>query len=340
MAVEYPSRIELAHLPTPLRPLRRLSRDLGGPTIWLKRDDLTGSGLSGNKVRKLEFSIAEALAQGADTLITCGGLQSNHCRATVVAGAQLGLKVHLVLRGLPAGTPDGNLFLDHLAGAEIATYPPPFYRARLNDIFHGLLEDYQRQGHRAHIIPLGASDPTGLWGYIAAADEMQSDFAKHDFKADHIVCATGSGGTLGGLILGNAIFNLGAQVWGVNVCDDADHFVKKIREDFKGWKEKYLSSVDVESLPINVLDGHVGPGYAQATHEVLETIARVAQTEGIILDPVYTGKAFHGLLDEIAKGRFPGAQNIVFIHTGGIYGLMAQRGEFGFKTASEADSIF
>ncbi len=130
-ALTQPSRVRLAQLPTPLRPLERLSAEIGGPDLWVKRDDLTGAALSGNKVRKLEFSIAEALERGADTLITCGGLQSNHCRATAVAGRQLGLRVHLVLRGVPEGTPDGNLFLDHLLGAEISTYPAEEYSARL-----------------------------------------------------------------------------------------------------------------------------------------------------------------------------------------------------------------
>jgi D-cysteine desulfhydrase len=336
--VQFPRRVELAHLPTPMRHLQRLSVELGGPQIWVKRDDLTGSGLGGNKVRKLEFSIAEALDVGADTLITCGGLQSNHCRATAIAGAQLGFKVHLVLRGLPTGTPDGNLFLDHLLGAEVNCYPPEFYRARLDDIFQGLVDDYASQGRKAHIIPLGASDATGMWGYIGAAQEIRADCEEVGIAPDHIVCATGSGGTQGGLIVGNEMCGLRANVWGINVCDDDAHFEKKIRGDLHAWRKKYEQRIDVDSLPINMIDGHVGPGYAQSTPEILESIARIAQTEGLILDPTYTGKAFHGLMKEISQGRFRRDENLVFVHTGGIFGLFAQRSTFPFREVR--DSVF
>lgn len=337
-AVRYPRRIPLAHVPTPLRHLERLSHALGGADIWIKCDHLTGGALSGNKVRKLEFSIAEALDQGADTLITCGGLQSNHCRATAAAGARLGLRVRLVLRGLPSGTPDGNLFLDHLLGADVSCYPPEFYRARLDEILAGVVEDYARQGRTAYVIPTGASNDVGLWGYIAAAEELAADFARLNLHPQHIVCATGSGGTQAGLILGNALFDLGVQVWGVNVCDDEAHFVNKIRSDMRAWKAKYHQPLDVESLPINILDGHKGPGYAKTTPELLETIARVAQTEGLVLDPVYTGKAFLGMIKEMQRGRFKRGETILFIHTGGLFGLFPHRADFGFKEVP--DTVF
>ncbi|MBN1476337.1 D-cysteine desulfhydrase family protein [Candidatus Sumerlaeota bacterium] len=333
--VNYPNRIPLANLPTPMRPLARLSEDLGGPEIWIKRDDLTGSALTGNKVRKLEFSFAEARDRGADTVVTCGGLQSNHCRATAVAGAQLGFKVHLLLRGLPQPPFDGNHFLDHLCGAEVTCFPPGLYRSRLDDLFQGTVEDITRQGHRAHIIPLGASDATGMWGYIAAAEELAEDFDRHGIRPDHIVSATGSGGTLGGLALGAALFGIDSKIWGINVCDDAEYFQNKIREDMRSWKQRYQQSLDVDHIPINILDGHVGPGYAEATHEMRETIARVAQVEGIVLDPVYTGKAFHGLIQEIAKGTFKKGESVLFIHTGGIFGLFAQRATFGFREQTD-----
>lgn len=331
-ALTTPRRLSLAQTPTPLEPLERLSRQIDGPMLWVKRDDLTGSTLTGNKVRKLEFSFAEAQDRGAEVVITCGGIQSNHCRATAVVGAKLGIDVHLVLRGFPDGAPDGNTFLDYLMGAEVTCYPPVFYRSRINDILRGLVEDYGRQGKRAHVIPLGASDATGMWGYITASEEMKADFTAAGFRADHIVCATGSGGTQAGLIVGNALHGLDAQVWGINVCDDEAYFVSKIRGDLIDWRQKFQAEIDVEALPIRILDGHVGPGYAQATDEIRETIARVAQTEGLVLDPVYTGKAFHGLLEEIRRGRFKRGEHVVFIHTGGIFGLLAQRETFGFRT--------
>jgi D-cysteine desulfhydrase len=334
-ALTQPSRVRLAQLPTPLRPLVRLTAEIGGPDFWVKRDDLTGAALSGNKVRKLEFSIAEALDRGADTLITCGGLQSNHCRTTAVAARQLGLRAHLVLRGVPEGTPDGNLFLDHLLGAEISTYPVEEYSARLEEIFMELVEEYSRQGHTAHVIPMGASDATGIWGYAAAGEELADDFKRAGIRPDHIVCATGSGGTQAGLMVGNAAFRLGAQVWGINVCDDEAYFVSKIGSDLRDWKAKYRQGVDVDDLPIQILDGHVGPGYARATAEIRETIGRVARTEGLVLDPVYTGKAFHGLLTEIERGRFGRGETVVFLHTGGIHGLFAFREEFSFESVRE-----
>jgi D-cysteine desulfhydrase len=329
MAISYPARAALAQLPTPLAPLERVSGELGGPRLWVKRDDLTGAALSGNKVRKLEFSIAEALAQRCDTLITCGGLQSNHCRATAIAGARLGLKVHLILRGAPQGAPDGNLFLDDLAGATCSFYAPEEYRTQRPEIFAELAADYAKQGHKAFAIPSGASDEIGAWGYIAASAELKADFDRLGFVPEHIICPLGSGGTLAGLVLGNALYGLNATIWGVNVDDDdAATFKAKIRTDFGKWKERYRQGLDTEGLPINIIDGYVGPGYGRAEAHIFELIARVARTEGLILDPVYTAKTLHGLLSETERGRFSGARNIVFLHTGGIFGLLAQREQF------------
>lgn len=328
MTLSFPPRQHLAQLPTPLQPLDRLSNELGGPRIWVKRDDLTGSVLSGNKVRKLEFAIGKALEQGCDTLITCGGIQSNHCRATVVAGIQSGLKSHLILRGeAPTETPEGNLFLECLAGAEISYYPGDEFSSRLDEIYEGIAEGYACQGHKAYAVPMGASDEVGMWGYINCARELIDDCATAGIAAEHIVTATGSGGTQAGLIVGNAAYELGAQIWSVNVCDDEETFVNKVKGDIQTWKKVYNQPVDVDDLAINVLDGYVGPGYAMATPEIFALIKKLARLEGIFLDPVYTAKAFLGMLAEIEKGRFDGAENIIFIHTGGLYGLFAQREE-------------
>lgn len=330
MAMTLPGRIHLAHLPTPLAPLRRLPglpAPPHGPTIWIKRDDLTGSALSGNKVRKLEFTIAEALKQNADTLITCGGIQSNHCRATAIAGAQLGLKVHLILRGEPTDDPDGNLFLDYASGAEVSFYSVKEFKTRLDEIYEEIAEQYRQKGNRPYKIPMGASDEVGAWGYVAACEELKEDFVRHGIEPEHIVCATGSGGTQAGLTAGSQLFDLGATVWGINVCDNEDYFLHKIRSDLGKWRERYQVAEEIDPAAIHVIDGYVGPGYARAAPEIFETIARLARYEGIILDPVYTGKAFHGLLSEIAAGRFDGVHDIVFIHTGGIYGLLAQRNQ-------------
>lgn len=327
-AIDFPERLMLAQLPTPLQSLDRLSEEFDGPRIWIKRDDLTGCALSGNKVRKLEFTVAEAMSRGCDTLLTCGGMQSNHCRATALAGARLGLNVHLVLRGEAPPEPDGNLLLDELLGARITFVPPAEYSQNLPEIFRNIQEEYARNGHKAFPIPSGASDEIGVWGYIYACRELAEDFQKHNISPDHILCATGSGGTLAGLTAGNALLGLNTNVWGVNVCDDADHFVNKVRHDLHKWKKRYSQTLDVENIAVNVIDGYVGPGYARATTEVFELIKHVARTEGIILDPVYTAKAFLGLKTEIEKGRFRRGEEVVFLHTGGIFGLFPQRNSF------------
>lgn len=325
-----PRRLSLARLPTPLQPLDRLSQQLGGPRIWVKRDDLTGSVLSGNKVRKLEFTLAQAVDEGCDTIITCGGLQSNHCRATALLCAQLGLNCHLVLRGEPSGAADGNLLLDYLAGATVSCYPAGEYQQSYEQIMRDWQSQYAEQGHNAFLIPTGASDGIGVWGYLNACAELKSDFVDHGISPRHIVTATGSGGTQAGLTLGSHVHDLGAQVWGINVCDDEAWFLNKVAADLRDWQQRYPNNVDLDALSVKVIDGYVGPGYAQATTEVFETIATLSRTEGIVLDPVYTGKAFHGMLTELRKGRFDDSDDIVFVHTGGVFGLFPQRDELAF----------
>ncbi|HSB95201.1 MAG TPA: D-cysteine desulfhydrase family protein, partial [Spongiibacteraceae bacterium] len=293
-----------------------------------KRDDLTGSVLSGNKVRKLEFSLAQALAEDCDTIITCGGLQSNHCRATALLCAQLGLHCQLILRGSAQAPYDGNLLLDYLAGADIAVYPEATYNPNLSQLLADAAQQQRTRGRRPFIIPTGASDGIGLWGYIAACSELRADFARHGIAPRHIVCATGSGGTQGGLNAGVALEAIDATVWGVAVCDGEAYFQQKVRSDLREWQQRYGVPLDIEQLPIRVIDGYVGPGYAQANTEVFATIKRLASSEGLVLDPVYTGKAFHALLCELQRGRFGDSGDIVFIHTGGMFGLFPQRDKF------------
>ena len=205
--ISYPPRLDLARLPTPVTALKRLSAQIGGPRVWVKHDELTGTELSGNKVRKLEFCLAQALLEGCDTLITCGGVQSNHCRATAVLGARLGLKVHLILRGERPSSVDGNLLMDYLAGAHIEYLADEDYH-RHPRLAAERQAEYLQAGHRACFIPIGASDETGLWGYVAACEELQEDFSDLGFTPDCIVLATGSGGTQSGLIMGSALLQL------------------------------------------------------------------------------------------------------------------------------------
>ncbi|WP_232522293.1 D-cysteine desulfhydrase family protein [Marinimicrobium alkaliphilum] len=324
---EMPPRRAFAQLPTPLQPLERLSSQLGGPRLWVKRDDLTGSLLSGNKVRKLEFVLAQALAEGCDTLITCGGLQSNHCRATALLGAQLGLKVHLVLRGLRrSGVVDGNLLLSQLAGAQVHCLAPARYALERDERMAAIARETEAKGGKAWVIPTGASDAWGLWGYINASAELAEDYRAAGFRPDAVICATGSGGTHAGLTLGHQVYCPDVPVLGMAVCDDRKYFQRRYREDVEAWEARFTPATpDGGWRDPEINDAYIGPGYGLAEPEVFDTIALLARTEGLVLDPVYTGKAFHGLLQELKAGRFGGAEHLVFVHTGGVFGLFPQR---------------
>ena len=327
--MEFPPRIKLARLPTPLQALSRISESL--PTnhrLWVKRDDLTDAAISGNKLRKLEFVAAAAREQGCDTLITCGGVQSNHCRATALVGARLGFRVHLILRGEAPADLDGNLLLDHLAGARVSHYSRRQYVTELPDLFAHWQAHYEEMGGAALCIPTGASDGIGIWGYINAAGELLEDMSDAGIASADWVCATGSGGTQAGLTLGVALANAPVRVWGINVCDDESWFLRKVSEDIADCARRYPQLRPAPEVDARVIDGYVGPGYGRADAEIFDTIARVARLEGLVLDPVYTGKAFHGLLSEIDKGRFGDSGDIIFVHTGGIFGLFPQRAHF------------
>lgn len=334
MNLVYPRKIDLAQTPTPLQYLSRASEKWGrGHRLWVKRDDLTGCTLSGNKVRKLEFITAHAIDNGYDTLITCGGVQSNHCRATAFAGAQLGLNVHLLLRdsrelrGEEPSHFEGNLLLDHLAGATVNCYPVADYIRNIKSYFREWEEHYAQAGHKALVIPTGGSDGIGAWGYIAACEELKADFEAAGIDQAHVVTASGSGGTQAGLTLGCALHELPATIWGVNVCDDEDYFMRKISRDAKDWQTRYPEAPQTQ-VESRVLDGYVGEGYGIASSEVFALIHELSQLEGLLLDPVYTGKAFAGMLAELEKGRFESCEDIVFVHTGGIFGVFPQSGGF------------
>ena len=333
---QMPPRLDLAHKNTPLQKLHQLS-EVCGVDIFFKRDDFTGSELSGNKIRKLEFLLAEAKNSGADTVITCGGAQSNHCRATALAAARCGLQSLLLLRTPDPNEPpdiEGNILLDKLAGAEIVWVTPEEYQDRHNR-FELEAERLRNQGRKPYIIPEGGSNALGSWGYVMTIDEIGSDLRARgidDFANTTVISATGSGGTTAGLILGNKIFDFGFNVIGVNVCDDAPYFVREIGRIADNFLKTYPVSIDFSDEDINILDGYVGEGYALAGRQQLEEMYKLAQLEGIILDPVYTGKAFFGMMSELKKN--PGAfkKRIVFIHTGGHFGL--------FPIAKQLAAIF
>jgi D-cysteine desulfhydrase len=331
-AIAYPPRIDLARLPTPVQPLKRLSDELG-VTVYIKRDDLTGAALSGNKIRKLEFAVAEALDQRADTLITCGGAQSNHARATAVVAAMQGLHCSLLLRTPnPADPPaaTGNILLNRMSGAEILWITPEQYRRR-DQLFQQVADELRRRGRRPYIIPEGASNAVGAWGYIRAAAELAEDIAGLPESGDPpttIIHATGSGGTDAGLILGAKLVGLNARIVSVNVCDDRDYFTDVIGQICEEAIARYGLGIEFDRRhDIRIVDGYVGRGYALSRPEELRLICDVARSEGLYLDPVYTGKAFYGLVNELKKQPGCFGDRIIFIHTGGIFGLLAQAAE-------------
>lgn len=326
LPVEFPPRLDLAQLPTPIVRLDRTSEAWGGPRLWIKRDDDTGGVVTGNKIRKLQYVAKEALSQGAETLITCGGLQSNHCRATAAVARRLGLDVILCLRGSEPATPEGNFLLDRLFGADIRYLTPEEYEE--NEAYmQAIVAEFDRHGHRAFAIPEGASMPTGAWGYIEACAEIAAAQSALGIEFDAIVSACGSGGTAAGIELGARMFGLSAKVWSINVCDDEDYFRRKIYTIAQGAIDKYGLSTTISASEIGIIDGHVGRGYAQSRPEELALIVEFARREGIVLDPVYSGKAMYGLKQELAGPRFEGAKNVLFIHTGGVFGLFPKTGQ-------------
>ncbi len=327
-----PPRIPLANTPTPLHKMERLSQQLG-VEIFFKRDDFTGSELSGNKVRKLEFLLADAKAKGADTVLTCGGAQSNHCRATALAAVKAGLSSLLILRTEdPANPPpvSGNILLDRLTGAQIVWITPEEYQAR-DAIFEREAQRLKDEGQKPYIIPEGGSTALGAWGYVAEMEELVEDLKRLDggtVKPTTVVCATGSGGTTAGLALGAGLSDADIRVVGVNVCDDRDYFTAIIDAICGDFYKTWMPEKSAEIPPYEILDGYVGRGYALSQPNELAAIRDLVRLEGVVLDPVYTGKAYFGMVSELQKDPKTFGDRIVFIHTGGLFGLFPIAEEF------------
>jgi D-cysteine desulfhydrase len=335
MTLEPPPRVPLARLPTPLEPAARLSARLGVP-LWWKRDDLTGAELSGNKVRKLELLFADAEARGADMVVTCGGVQSNHCRATALAAARRGLDCLLLLRVPDPARPPApaaNSLLDHLAGARIRYVTPEQYRQN-DQLFAATERDLARDGRRPYLIPEGGSNALGAWGYVAAIAELRAQLAPLDDGAPGtaatttIVYAAGSGGTGAGIELGLRLSGwTGARAVGVAVCDSRAFFQQKIAAIAAEASRRWDLGVSIAPGDVDIDDRFIGPGYAQSTPEMLAVIGDVARAEGVILDPVYTGKAFFALTRILAADRRALGDRVIFLHTGGIFGLFPFAGD-------------
>lgn len=328
------NKINIANLPTKIEKLEKISAELG-VNIFFKRDDQTGSEVSGNKVRKLEYSIKEAIDQGCDTLITCGGIQSNHARSTAAAAIKAGLSSVLVLRTNEEPEVDGNYFVDKLLGADIRFITSDEYSNSRQEIMENIVKELEKDGRKGYIIPEGASNGVGSLGYINFVKEVLEFEEKSDTKFDTIVVAVGSGGTYAGIHMGNDIYLDGKRrVVGFNVCDTAEFFKEKVKEIIEESKE-YLNEKDLEKVNsenLDIIDGYVGDGYALSTQEELNFIWDLAKKEGVILDPVYTGKAMFGLHNEIKKGSFKNSKNILFVHTGGLFGLFPKKNQFEFKS--------
>ena len=318
----------LANLPTKIFKAERLSAELG-INLYIKRDDQTGSELSGNKIRKLEYVLQDALDNGCTTVITTGGIQSNHCRATAVAATMLGLKTVLLLK-VADETPkiEGNYFLDRVLGAEIRYCSPEEYRNSRDDIMRSIAAEMEEAGEKCYIIPEGASFGLGSMGYYNAMKEIVEQERELGVVFDTVVVAVGSGGTYSGLSLANQDMGLCKRITGFAVCEDVGYFTDKIDKINIEALSYFDHTIEIPYKNIEINDKYKGIGYALSRPEELEFIKYIARKEAIVLDPVYTGKAMFGLYSEIKEGAYNGSKNILFIHTGGLFGLFPKQEQF------------
>ena len=311
--------------PTPLEPLAHLSKHLGGPEIWIKRDDLTGLASGGNKTRKLEFLVADALAQGADTLITVGAPQSNHCRLTLAAAVREGLKCRLVIEERVEGSYDpkasGNNFLYQLMGVEKLV--PVKAGTDLAAAMQAEAQDVGRQpGRKAYVIPGGGSNPLGALGYVACAEELMAQSFDQGVAFDQAVCASGSAGTHAGFLVGLLGTHAHLPLTGINVRRPRAEQEGNVHA-LAGATAELLGVPAVARDKVVALDEWVGPGYSIPTDEMVEAVRLLASLEGVLLDPVYTGKAMAGLIGLVRRGHFKTGERVVFLHTGGSPALYA-----------------
>jgi D-cysteine desulfhydrase len=310
---------------TPIEPLPRLSAALGGPDIYIKRDDLLGLAGGGNKTRKLEFLVADALAKGCDTLLTVGAVQSNHCRLTLAAAAKEGLKCRLLLEQRVAKSynpqASGNNFLYRLLGVEEIKVVD--LGADLGAIMQAMAADVDRRGGKAYIIPGGGSNPLGALGYVSCAEEILAQTFDMGLRLDHIVCASGSAGTHAGLITGLVGSNSGIPLTGINVRRTREQQEPMVHTLAQHTAELLCVRGGVPREAITALGDWVGPGYSLPSPEMIEAVRMLAEIEGILLDPVYTGKAMAGLIGLVRQGVFTKGQKVLFVHTGGSPALYA-----------------
>ena len=327
----YPRRF-LAHLPTPLERLDRLSAELGGPEIWIKRDDCTGLSTGGNKTRKLEFLMAEAELQGADMVMTQGATQSNHARQTAAFAAKMGMACHILLEDRTGSNNanynnNGNVLLDHLHGATTEKRPGGL---DMNAEMEKVADTFRAEGRQVYTIPGGGSNPTGALGYVNCAFEMLSQFNDRGLKVDHIVTATGSAGTQAGLIVGLKAMNAQIPLLGIGVRAPKPKQEENVFNLAVATAEKLGCPGVVAREDVVANTDYVGEGYGIPTESGLEAIAMFAELEAILLDPVYSAKGAAGFIDLCRKGHFKKGERVVFLHTGGSVALFGYDAAFDF----------
>lgn len=320
-------RVRAANLPTPLQELTRFRKEIGGPRLFMKRDDNTGLALGGNKARKLEYLMADALAKKCDVVITTGGPQSNHARMVAAMARQLGMEVILLLTGDEPREWKGNLLLDRILGAQVI-----FAGTKDYDLIHprmeSMAEELRQQGRNPYVIPVGGATPIGSLGYVQAVLELVGQSVEAGINFDYLVSATGSGGTMSGMLVGARLFAPHLKVVGISVSRPRAALTQRLSNISEATAA--LLGVDLKFPPekLAVFDEYIGESYGVPTPEGLEAIKLLAQTEGILLDPVYTGKAMAGYIDLVRKGYFPETANVVFFHTGGAPALFAMEEYF------------
>ncbi|MGH7355828.1 MAG: D-cysteine desulfhydrase family protein [Candidatus Rokuibacteriota bacterium] len=316
-------RVELAYAPTPLLRLERLSAEIG-VDLWVKRDDLTGLLETGNKIRKLEFLVGEALAQRADTLITCGTLQSNCCRTVAAVSARLGLRAVLALTGPAPDEYDGNLLLDRLLGADVH-YVADGDWERVDVIMQELAVEERRRGRTPYVIPESGATVVGALGYLACGQELAQQIRHGAPDFDTVVITAFSGGSQAGLLMARQLAGLRADIVSVPIAWEAARVRAYVTSVFAEARRRF--DLAVETPPeVHLIDGYQGDGRARVGREELEIVLRVARLEGLVLDPVYTAKAFHGLLDTLRQDRRALGARVCFIHTGGVFSVFPFRG--------------
>jgi len=320
MLTEDIPRLRLAHLPTPLEEMSNLTQRLKGPRLLIKRDDQTGLATGGNKTRKLEYLMADALAQEADTVVTLGAAQSNHARQTAAAAAKLGLRAVLLLRGEEPPQRSGNLLLDSLLGAEVRwlgdTHP-----GRID--VEPVMEELRERGLKPYLIPYGASNEVGVLGYIQAMKELLEQLEEKGKKSDYMILASSSGGTQVGLVLGAKIYGYEGKIIGISVDLKKGALLNRLINLARATVARWGFDISLDRDDFIVYDDYLGEGYGVLGPPEVEAINLMAQTEGILLDPIYTGRAMAGLLDLIQRATFRPHEAVIFWHTGGTPALFA-----------------